>query len=132
MWGKAGVEFITSSGQKISSEIIPVEVLVTDVVEEGSLGMGTTFCCRDQANVEPLEALPTLTPVRLSQTQCSGGEDVCRITLPSMRVFQLLLPGCNHSFSRHANHPIPTGSAADFSLILPLRLSCHVERMMRS
>ena len=31
------------SGQKISGEIIPMAVLVTNGVEEGSLGMVTTF-----------------------------------------------------------------------------------------
>ena len=60
MRGKAGVEFITSNGQKISSEIVPMVVLVTDWVEEGSLGMVTTFCHHDQAKMEPSEVLSTL------------------------------------------------------------------------
>ena len=60
MWGKAGVEFITSNVQKISSEIIPMAVLVADRVEEGSLGMVTTFCHHGQPKVEPSEALSTL------------------------------------------------------------------------
>ena len=61
LWEKARVEFITSNGWKISSEIIPMAaVLVTDWVEEGSLGMVTTFCCHDQVKVEPSEVLSTL------------------------------------------------------------------------
>ena len=55
--GKAGVEFITSNGQKISGEIVPMVILVTDGVEEGSLGMVTTFCCHDQVKVALSEAL---------------------------------------------------------------------------
>ena len=35
-------------------------VLVTDGVEEGSLGMVTTFCHHDQAKVESSEVLSTL------------------------------------------------------------------------
>ena len=41
MWGKARIEFVTSSGQKISGEAIPVVILVTDGVGEGNLGMVT-------------------------------------------------------------------------------------------
>ena len=59
MWKQAGVEFTLDSGQKISGEIVPVAVLVTDKVEEGSLGMVTTFCHHDQAKVESSEALST-------------------------------------------------------------------------
>ena len=60
MWEQAGVEFISGSGWKISGEVIPMADLVTDVVEEGSLGMVTTFCYHDQAKVESSEALSTL------------------------------------------------------------------------
>ena len=111
MWGKARVEFITSNGQKISGEIAPMAVLVTNGVEEGSLGMGTTFCHHDQVKVEPLELLPTLLQW-LSQTECSGGKDICQFTLPPVQVFQLPLSGHNHSFSGCFSCPIPTGSAA--------------------
>ena len=51
---------ISSGSQKISSEIVPRAVLITNGVEEGSLGMMTTFCCHDQAKVESLEVLSTL------------------------------------------------------------------------
>ena len=77
--------------------------MVTDGVEEGSLGMVTTFSHHDQAKVEPSEAISTL----LQQ----GGEDICQFTLPPLGVFWLLLSGCNHPFSQHINHPIPTGLA---------------------
>ena len=58
--GKARVEFINNSDQKISSEVIHVAVLVMDREEEESLGMVTTFCHHDQAKVESLEVLSTL------------------------------------------------------------------------
>ena len=48
MWGQAGVEFILGSSRKISGEIIPMAVFITDGVEEGSLGMVTTFYCHGQ------------------------------------------------------------------------------------
>ena len=35
-------------------------VLITNWVEDGSLGMVTTFCCHDQAKVESSEILSTL------------------------------------------------------------------------
>ena len=54
------MEFITNNSQKICGKITPMVVLVTDRVEEGSLGMVTTFCCHDQAKVESSEALSTL------------------------------------------------------------------------
>ena len=60
MWGKAGVEFITCNDQKISGEATPMVSLVTNGVEEGNLGMVTTFCCHNQAKMEatnPLSAL---------------------------------------------------------------------------
>ena len=60
LWGKARVEFITNNSQKISSEIVPMAVLVTGGVEEGSLSMVTTFCHHDQAKVEPSEVLSIL------------------------------------------------------------------------
>ena len=60
MWGQAGVEFISDGSWKISSEIIPVAVLIINRVEEGSLGMVTTFCHHAQAKVESSEALSTL------------------------------------------------------------------------
>ena len=60
MWGQAGVDFILGSNQKISGEIIPMMVLITDSMEEGSLGMVTTFCQHDQAKVESSEVLSIL------------------------------------------------------------------------
>ena len=54
------MEFITSNSQKISGVIIPMAVLVTDGVKEGSLGMVTTFCHHNQAKVETSEVLSNL------------------------------------------------------------------------
>ena len=46
MWGEGqnGIH-VSSNGQKISGEAIPMVILVTDGVGEGNLGMVTTFCC---------------------------------------------------------------------------------------
>ena len=60
MCGQAGVGFISGGSEKISSEIIPMAVLITDGVQEGSLGMVATFCYHDQAEVESSEVLFTL------------------------------------------------------------------------
>ena len=57
MWGTAGVEFITSNGQKLSEEAIPMAILVTGGLAEGNLGMVTTFCCHNQAKIEASNAL---------------------------------------------------------------------------
>ena len=108
---KAGVEFITNNGWKISSEIIPMVFLITDVVKEGSLGMVTTFCHHDQVKVEPLEALSTLVQ-RDSLEPCVV---VVKIFTNSPYLpwgsFGFPLPGCNHSFSGCINCQIPTGLA---------------------
>ena len=60
VWGQARLEFFTGGGWKISGEIVPKAVLITNGVEEGSLGMVTTFCCHDQVKVEPSGVLSTL------------------------------------------------------------------------
>ena len=54
------MEFIFSSSQTISGEIIPMVGLITNRVEGGSLSMVTTFCHHDQANVKSLEVLSIL------------------------------------------------------------------------
>ena len=60
MWGKDGMEFVTSNGPKISREAAPMAILVTDAVGEGNLGMVTTFCHHDQAKLEASDALSAL------------------------------------------------------------------------
>ena len=60
IWGQARVDVISSSGQKISDEIVPMAVLITNGVEEGSLGMMVTFCHYAQAKVGSLEVISTL------------------------------------------------------------------------
>ena len=67
MLGKAGMEFITSNGQNISGEAIPMVILVTDRVGEGNLGMVTTFCCHDQSNIEASDALSALCQLDLPE-----------------------------------------------------------------
>ena len=54
------MEFVTSNGQKISGEAIPMAILVTDGAEEGNLGMVTTCCYHDQAKMEASNALSAL------------------------------------------------------------------------
>ena len=60
IWGKAGMEFITNNGQKISREAIAMVIFITDGVGEGYLGMVTTFCHHHQAKVEASEMLSAL------------------------------------------------------------------------
>ena len=60
MWGKAGVEFITHTGWKISGEATPMVILITDGLGEGNLGMVITFCHHDQAKMEASDAFSTL------------------------------------------------------------------------
>ena len=60
MWGKAGVEFMTHTGQKISGEATPMLILITDGVGEGNLGMVTTLCHHEQAKMEASDALSVL------------------------------------------------------------------------
>ena len=60
MWGKAKMEFVTSNGPKISGEVAPMAILVTDGMGEGYLGMVITFCCHDQAKLEASDALSAL------------------------------------------------------------------------
>ena len=86
-------------------------VVFTNGVQEGSLGMVTTFCCHDPAKVEPLEVLFTLLQQDSPKPMHSGDEDTHQFTLPPMGVFWLPLSGCNHSFSGNVNCPVPTGWA---------------------
>ena len=60
MWGKVGVEFISSNGWKVNGEAVPMVVLVMDRVRDRNLGMVTTFCHHNQAKVEACEALSVL------------------------------------------------------------------------
>ena len=51
---QAGGEFITSSGKRSKSkELVPMAILITNGVAEGSHRMVTIFCHSDQAKVEP-------------------------------------------------------------------------------
>ena len=61
LWDKARVDFITNASRKaMSTEIVPLVILVMDGVGEGRLGMVTTFCHSDQVKVEPSDVLSTL------------------------------------------------------------------------
>ena len=75
--GQARVKFITSSGKRaMSKEIIRMAVLITDGVGKGSLGLVTAFYHSNQAKVEPLVMLMTL-------THCDSHE----LALVVMRIF---------------------------------------------
>ena len=93
MWEQARGDVIWSSSWKISGNIVPMAVLITNRVEEGSLGMMTTFCLHDQAKVE--------------YWKCGGGEDFCQLTLPPSGIFWLPLPGCNCSSRGHISCQFP-------------------------
>ena len=60
MWVKAGMEFITNNGQRVSREAICMAILVMDGVGEGKLGMVTTFCHNHQTKMEASEAISAL------------------------------------------------------------------------
>ena len=94
MWGNAKVEFITNNGQKISREVIPMEILVTDGVGEGSLGMVTTFSCHNQAKLEASKALSALH----QHASPEPSVVVVRMFAKSpMGVLWFPLPRCDHS-----------------------------------
>ena len=105
------VEFIPSTSQKISGEIVLMVVLVTDWVEEGSLGMVATFCHHDQAKMEPSEVLSTLLQHDSPKLSSVVVKIFANPPYFPQGVFWLPLSGCNHSSSGHISHPIPTGSA---------------------
>ena len=94
MWGQAGVEFFSGSSQKISGEIFPMAILITDVMEEGSLDMVTTFCHHDKSKVESSEVLSTLHQWDSPKQSIV----VVNIFANSPGVFQLPLPGHDHCF----------------------------------
>ena len=54
------MDVVSSGNWKISGEIVPMVVLITDNMEEGSLGMMTTLSHHDQAKVESSEVLSNL------------------------------------------------------------------------
>ena len=62
MWGKARVEFNANTSQKISAEIIPMEVLVSgNGVDRGKFGHDDYLLLpQDQAKVDPSDVLSTL------------------------------------------------------------------------
>ena len=102
LWGKAGADFITKAGKRaMSVEITPLAILVMDRVGEGKLGMITAFCRTDQVKVEPLDALLTLVHPIFHGCPLDP------------------LPGHNHPFSGHFDHPIPTCPTA-FAQVAPL------------
>ena len=82
MWGKVKMEFITSNSQKISGEITHVAVLVTNGVGRGKSWHGDYLLSPQPGKGGAIGSALHLTPVRLSQTECSGGEDICQLTFP--------------------------------------------------
>ena len=60
LWGQAGVNFVTDSSRKaMSEEVVPTAVLVTNGVDEVSLGTATVSCHSNQVKVKPSIVLST-------------------------------------------------------------------------
>ena len=81
-WERAGVEFHTPNGEKMSEETTTMAILITSVVGERDLGLVMVFCHPNQAKMEAYDALfavhqynsskPSVVMVRrYSNTPCS-------------------------------------------------------------
>ena len=96
LWRKAGAHYIMKVERRATSvEIAPLAIMVMDGVDEGSKGgtFGHTF---------------NHSPVGLTQARCSKGEGLHWFAPSSMGVLKIPLLVCNHPFSGHFNHQIPT------------------------
>ena len=128
------MEFFSGGGQKISGEILPVVVLNTDGVEEGSLGMVTTFCHHDQAKVEPSEALYTLHQWDSPKLSIVVVKIFANSPYLPPGVFQLPLSGCNHSLIGALTTQFPFDHLC-LQQLLPIfqhKLSFHLKWKMKS
>ena len=117
MWGKAGLEFITSNGQKISREAILRVIIVIDEVEEGNLGMVNTFCHQNQDVCLQCTHCPT--SMWLTRAKCGCNEKVHQHPLYTLRVLPSPLSRCEHSLLWCFLCQFPTGMAT-LMLITPL------------
>ena len=52
------MEFVTEIGLRLSGEVTPTAILITNGVGKGDLGMVTSFCSHNQIKMEASEALP--------------------------------------------------------------------------
>ena len=61
LWRNTGANFITNASQRaMSTEFTSLAILVMGGVDEGKLGMITTFCRSNQVKVQPSDTLSTL------------------------------------------------------------------------
>ena len=75
--GQAGVEFVTKSGRKLTSEeLVFMVIFITDGVGEGSLGILTIFCQSDSDKSGAISQFFDFIPVGLTKARHSGGEDI--------------------------------------------------------
>ena len=108
IWGKTGVEFVTDTGLRVSDEATPTVILITDGVEEGYLGMVTTFCHHDQVKMElQIHFLPFANVTHQSLAWLWWGD--IPIPLHTPRNFQASLPWHKYSFWGHFLSLIPSG-----------------------
>ena len=60
IWGKTRVEYVTNTGLRLSGEVAPMAIFITNGVGKGDLGMVTAFCSHNQVKMEAMEVLTTL------------------------------------------------------------------------
>ena len=102
-----GVEFITDSGPRISGEVTPMVIFITDGVGEGNLGMVTNFCHHNQNKMEASDAHLHPMPVWLPRGQYSAGKEIHQNPWHSPRNFSAsLLP--QHQYSLSGVPPLPS------------------------
>ena len=54
------MEFVSKTGLRLSGEVAPTVILITDGVGKGDLGTVMTFCSHNQVKMEASQALTTL------------------------------------------------------------------------
>ena len=127
LWGQARVDLTTNSSKRVmSEEIIPMAILVSNGVGEGSLSMLTVLCQSDQPKVEPSVVLLTLFQWDSHQLAI----EVMKIFTNSLFCSEVLwppLPGCSHPSIGCLNHLISTFVAA-FVLAAPVFSNSYGER----
>ena len=104
---------------RISSEIIHMAVLIANGVEEGSLGMVTTFCHHDQAKVESSAVLSTLHQWDSPKPSIVVVKIFVNSPYLPCRSSSFLYLDVITFFIRHVSHPIPFRSSLSL-VVAPL------------
>ena len=81
MWGQARVEFFLGCNWKISTEIISMVVLITDGWKREAWAWWLPFVTMIRLRWIIWSSLHIMS-VGLSQTKCSGGQNICQLPLP--------------------------------------------------